>query len=125
MKTIKQKYFINALPEDVFSAITNPFTIELWSGYPASMSPEENSDFAIFGGDITGKNLQVIKNRKLVQEWDFGEQEASSVVTIELIKNPQGTKVLLEHTNVPDKDAEEMEQGWRLYYWGAVKEFFK
>ena len=28
---------INADPEEVFAALTVPFQIELWSGYPADM----------------------------------------------------------------------------------------
>ena len=31
------KMEITADPEEVFAALTNPFQIELWSGYPADM----------------------------------------------------------------------------------------
>lgn len=125
MKSLKQHYYINASQEEVFSAITNPFTIELWSGYPASMEAKENTEFTIFDGDITGKNLQVIQFSKLVQEWYFGEQQDPSIVTIDIKKHQAGTKIALEHTNIPDEDFESIEEGWREYYWGAIKEFFK
>jgi activator of HSP90 ATPase len=125
MKDIKQYHFINALAEEVFNAITNRFAIELWSGYPAQMEPVENTEFSIFDGDITGINLQVVQNKKLVQQWYFGELEPPSLVTIELKENKKGTKVSLLHTNVPDEDFENIEQGWTIYYWGAIKEFFK
>jgi len=125
MKTIKQKHLINALPEEVFTALTNSFTIELWSGYPAIMEPRENTEFSIFEGDITGMNILIIPNKKLVQEWYFGEQNEKSIVTIELTGNKQGTKVALEHTNIPDEDIENIETGWKVYYWEAIKEFFK
>jgi uncharacterized protein YndB with AHSA1/START domain len=125
MKTIRQKHFINADPEDVFSAITNPFTIELWSGYPARMEATDGSEFSIFDGDITGRNLRVVEKKQLVQEWYFGDRSEESVVTIDLAPHQTGTKVTLEHTNVPDEEVEEFEEGWRLFYWGAIKEFFK
>jgi uncharacterized protein YndB with AHSA1/START domain len=38
MKTFKKIFKINAEPSDVYAALTNPYTIELWSGYPAKMS---------------------------------------------------------------------------------------
>ena len=125
MKTIRQSYFINASPEEVFAAITNPFTIELWSGYHASMEAKEGTEFSIFDGDIAGKNLKITENAQLVQEWYFGDRQEESIVTIDLVSHKGGTKVNLEHTNIPDEDLEEFQEGWNLYYWGSIKEFFK
>jgi uncharacterized protein YndB with AHSA1/START domain len=125
MKTIKQKHFVSAAPEDVFSAITNPFTIELWSGYPARMEPREGTEFSIFDGDIAGRNIKVVENQQLIQEWYFGDSPEESIVTIHLTPHQLGTKVTLEHTNIPDEEAEDLEEGWNVYYWGAIKEFFK
>ncbi|MBN1790881.1 MAG: SRPBCC domain-containing protein [Bacteroidales bacterium] len=125
MKTIKQHHFIKATPEEVFTAITNPFTIELWSGYPAQMEAREGTEFSIFEGDIAGRNIKISENKELVQEWYFGDRQEQSIVTISLKQHQSGTKVSLEHTNVPDEEAEEFEEGWNNTYWGAIKEFFK
>ncbi len=125
MKTIRQHYFVNATPEEVFIAITNPFTIELWSGYPARMEAREGTEFSIFDGDIAGKNIKITENKQLVQEWYFGDQADESIVTINLESHKLGTKILLEHTNVPDDEAEEFQKGWNEYYWGAIQEYFK
>jgi len=125
MKTIRQHYFINATAEEVFAALTNPFTIELWSGYPAQMEAREGTGFSIFDGDIAGRNIKITENRQLVQEWYFGDSPDESIVTINLKPHRQGTKVSVEHTNVPDEDAEELEEGWNKYYWGAIISFFK
>jgi uncharacterized protein YndB with AHSA1/START domain len=125
MKTIRQHHFIKATPEEVFTAITNPFTIELWSGYPAQMEAREGTEFSIFEGDISGRNIKISENKELVQEWYFGDRQEESIVTISLKPHQSGTKVSLEHTNVPDEEAEEFEEGWNVTYWGAIKEFFK
>jgi activator of HSP90 ATPase len=60
MKTFKKTFKINAEPSDVYSAITNPYTIELWTGYPAVMSEEPGSEFSLWDGDITGKNIEFV-----------------------------------------------------------------
>ena len=80
MKTFKKTFKINAEPSDVYSAVTNPNTIALWSGYPAQMSTEPGSEFSLWEGDITGKNLEFIQNKKVVQEWYFGDQIEKSIV---------------------------------------------
>jgi uncharacterized protein YndB with AHSA1/START domain len=125
MKTIKQSHFVNASPEEVYIAITNPLTIELWSGYPAEMQAIEGTEFTIFEGDISGINLTLIPNQKLVQEWYFGDSSEKSIVTINLASSDGGTRVDLEHTNVPDTEFTNLEEGWRSYYWGAIKKYFK
>jgi activator of HSP90 ATPase len=120
MKTFKKTFKINAEPSDVYSALTNPYTIELWSGYPAVMSEEPGSEFSLWDGDITGKNLEFIKNKKVVQEWYFGDQPGKSIVTITIQPDREDSAVTVEHTNIPDSDFAEIAEGWREYYIGAI-----
>lgn len=125
MKTIKMHCIINATPEEVFKAITSAFTVELWSGYPARIEPIENSDFSMFDGDITGKILKIVPEKQIVQEWFFGDQPEQSIVTINLSSVKNKTRIDMSHTNVPDTDFEDIEIGWKNYYWGALQEFYK
>jgi len=124
MKTFQKTFKINAEPSDVYSALTNPYTIELWSGYPAVMREEPGSDFSLWEGDITGKNLEFVKNKKVVQEWHFGEQKDKSVVTISIKPEGENSEVTVEHTNIPDSDFADISEGWREYYFGAIINFF-
>ena len=66
MKTFKKTFIIHAEITDVYSALTNPVTIELWSGYPAVMDPVEGSEFSLWEGDISGKIVEIIENKKIV-----------------------------------------------------------
>jgi activator of HSP90 ATPase len=124
MKTFKKTFKINAEPSDVYSAITNPYTVELWSGYPAQMSTEPGSEFSLWEGDITGKNLEFIQDKKIVQEWYFGEQSEKSMVTISIAPDRENTQVTVEHTNIPDEEFSGIAEGWREYYIGAITTFF-
>jgi activator of HSP90 ATPase len=124
MKTFKKTFKINAEPSDVYSALTNPYTIELWSGYPAVMSEVPGSEFSLWEGDITGKNLEFIKDKKVMQEWYFGGQAEKSIVTISIQSDRENSQVTVEHTNIPDKDFADIAEGWREYYFGAIMNFF-
>ena len=44
MSTIQKSYEMNASPEEVFEALTNPEIIQLWSG-EAKMSGEVGANF--------------------------------------------------------------------------------
>ncbi len=124
MKTFKKTFIINAEPSDVYSALTNPFTIELWSGYPAVMPAEAGSEFSLWDGDISGRNLELIPDTKVVQEWYFGDQAERSIVTISIQPFRDDSQVIVEHTNIPDEDFEDIAEGWREYYIGAIIRFF-
>jgi activator of HSP90 ATPase len=124
MKTFKKTFKINAEPSDVYSAITNPFTIELWSGYPAQMVAEPGTEFSMWEGDITGKNLEFVQDKKIVQEWYFGDQPEKSIVTITIYPDQENSQVTVEHTNIPDNDFTDIAEGWREYYISAIIDFF-
>ena len=124
MKDFKKTFRINAEPSDIYSALTNPYTIELWSGYSAVMSEEPGSEFSLWEGDITGRNLEFIPDRKVVQEWFFGDQEERSIVTITIYPDKGNSSVTVEHTNIPDEDFAEIAEGWREFYIGAITAFF-
>ncbi len=125
MKDYKQYISIEAEPEDVYACLTNPFTIELWSDMPAKMEAKEGTEFEMFEGDISGKILELEPDKKVVQQWYFGEQEEPSIVTFKI--HPDKTKVSLEmrHTNIPDEAYDEITEGWKKYYLGRIKEFLE
>jgi len=124
MKTFKKTFRINAEPSDVYAALTNPYTIGLWSGYPAVMSEEPGSEFSLWEGDITGKNLEFVKDMKIVQEWYFGEQKEKSIVTITINPDRNNSAVTVEHTNIPDEEYEGFAEGWKDFYFDAINNFF-
>jgi activator of HSP90 ATPase len=122
---IKIYQYIEATPEEIFLALTNPFTIELWSGSPAKMDDKVGTEFELWDGDICGCNLQIIANKELVQEWYFDGSPEPSIVTIKLHPQKTGTQVEVKQTNVPEDAYRNMDEGWREYYLGAIKRFFE
>ncbi len=125
MKDFKKYFIIPAPPADVYLALTLPATIQLWTGEEAEMSTEPGSDFSLWEGSITGKNLSFEEGKKIVQEWYFGEQEEKSIVTIILHPHKQGTSAELNHTNIPDEAYEDIVEGWRDNYFGLLISFYE
>ncbi|MEX0983143.1 MAG: SRPBCC domain-containing protein [Bacteroidales bacterium] len=125
MKNLKKHYKIKATPPEVYAALTNPFSIELWTGEKAVMSTNAGDEFSLYNGDITGRNLQFEPDTKIIQEWYFGDQKEPSVVTITLSPDKYLTNIELLHTNIPDEAFEEINEGWDDSYFTPLKEFFE
>jgi uncharacterized protein YndB with AHSA1/START domain len=111
MKDFKKYFIIPAPPDQVYLALTTEATIQLWSGDKA--------------GSIVGKNLEFEKDKKIVQQWYFGDQPEDSIVTIKLHPHAQGTSVELRHTNIPEEDYEDIVEGWNDAYFGSLQEFYE
>lgn len=124
MKDYKKYYLLPAAPEEVFLALTNPISIEIWTGEQAEMAAIPGSDFSLWDGSIQGKNLEFEEGKKIVQQWYFGDQAEESIVTIKLYPDKQGTSAELRHTNIPDDDYNDIVEGWTTAYFGSLEEFF-
>ena len=125
MKQIRRSFVIKADKNEVFNALTNPLALELWTGYPAVMDSKPGTEFSLWEGDITGKNLEIIPGEKIVQEWFFDDPENPSIVTIELENENKGTRIKLLHTNVPDEAYGNIDYGWKEYFFGAMKKYLE
>lgn len=124
MKDFKKYYTIPAPPEDVYLALTVETTIELWTGDRAVMKAEPGTEFSMWDESIVGKNLEFEANKKIVQQWYFGEQEEPSIVTIKLHPHEDGTSLEIRHTNIPDDDYEDIAEGWTDSYAAGLIEFY-
>lgn len=123
MKTFKKYFLLPAPPEEVYLALTNPKSIMLWTGDWAEMSEEPGSEFSLWDGSIVGKNLEFEPNKKIVQQWYFGEETEDSIVTIKLHAQGEQTSVEVEHTNIPDADFKPISEGWNDSYIAGLIDF--
>lgn len=123
MKDFKKYYILDAPPQEVYEALTNAVSIRLWTNEDAVMEPTTGTEFSLWDGSITGKNIEFIENKKIVQQWYFGDKD-ESIVTIKLHSHGESTSVELRHTNIPDDDYDEIVEGWNESYFGNLEEFF-
>lgn len=118
---IKQKYLIKAPIEKVWEALVTPAVIDEWGAGPAKMDDLEGSEFSIWGGDIWGKNLKVIKYSQLNQDWYGGNWKVPSKLTINLKSINGSTEVNLVHEGVPKDEEKDFADGWKRDYFGEIK----
>lgn len=124
MKDYKEYFTIPAEPEQVYLALTTETTINLWTGEEATMSALPDTEFSLWSGSIVGRNRSFEKDKKIEQEWYFGDETNKSVVTIKLHEHKQGTSMEVRHSNIPDEAYEEIVDGWRNTYVASLIDFY-
>jgi activator of HSP90 ATPase len=125
MKEFKKYFKIQASVQDVYNALVNPNVIELWTGDDVVMDDQVGTEFSLYEGNITGKNLEIEKEKKIVQQWYFGDQEEASIVTIKLHADKENTSVEVRHTNIPDEAYENIVEGWSYAYFEPIMELLE
>lgn len=123
MKNIKRYFILNAEPKDVYNALTNKTMLEIWTDDKAEMEAVAGTNFSLWGGSISGVNIEFVENEKIVQRWFFDDEE-NSIVTMKLHPHKKGTSLELSHTNIPDEAYENISDGWDEDYFGALNELF-
>ncbi len=125
MPTIEKTYEMNATPEEVFNALINPDLIQTWSGDEAKMNAKVGGTFSLWGGQMFGINLEIVKNKRLVQQWSYSNWKEPSKVTFTIKVVEKKTIINLLHEDVPEKSVNSISDGWDAYYLGAMKEMFE
>ena len=126
MKTIKQTVIINAKPQEVYEAIVDAKKHAEFTGAEVKFENRAGGKFDIWGGELTGENVELVKGKKIVQKWrasDWPEGHFSDL-TITLESENEGTRLVLVQENVPDDKADDIDDGWHQYYWKPMNEYF-
>ena len=126
--TIKQKIIIPASPEKVYEAYINPKKHSEFTGSKATGKPSVGSKFTAWDGYIQGRNLELEKGKRIVQEWtttDWPENYPPSKLELTFQQTPEGTEIQMTHSNVPAEQKEELAEGWTEFYWKPLKKHFK
>src|SRR5206468_701334 len=121
-----QTYHIAASLKKTWQALVDPKCINNWGGGPADMSDKQGEKFSLWGGEIHGTNTEVVPEQKLVQDWYSSDDPKQKTTCTFFLSEKDGvTTIELIHEHVSDNHLKDIEQGWKEYYLGPMKEYLE
>jgi activator of HSP90 ATPase len=92
-------------------------------GKPTEISREVGGAFALFGGYIVGRHVELVPNERIVQAWRTGGWEPGvySIAKFELVEQGSGTMIVFDHTGFPKGEGEHLAAGWKAHYWEPLE----
>ncbi len=92
---------------------------------PTEISREVGGAFALFGGYLTGRHLELVPNERIVQAWRAGGWDPGdySIAKFQLVEQGAGTRIIFDHTGFPKGKAEHLAEGWKINYWEPLEKF--
>jgi len=86
---------------------------------PSQISSSVGGPFALFGGFITGRQIELVPDKRIVQAWRAEDwpEGIYSIARFELVPQGGETKIVFDHTGFPKGDADSLASGWKAHYW--------
>lgn len=117
---------IRAQPEHVYRFFTDPGLWARWQGTAASVDPRPGGGLRVVmgpggSGVAEGRFLELEPFVRIVFTWGWASSPlstlppGSTVVTVHLRADGDGTVVTLTHDGLPDRDRDLHAAGWSLY----------
>ncbi len=132
---IHQEPEFAAAPARVYAALLDPVqfdrVVELsgvlqamqLSSAASRISSHAGGAFALFGGYITGRQLELVRDQRIVQAWRAVNWGAGvySVARFELQPSAAGCRIVFDQAGFPADDARSLAAGWKSHYWEPLR----
>jgi activator of HSP90 ATPase len=121
---IHQEVTIPATPSAVFDTLMSSEKFaEMTGGRSADISKAEGGAFKMFGGDISGRNIELVPGTRVVQAWRSGAWPAGvySLVSFVLSSDGKDTKLVFDQVGYPADAHDMLDGGWSQMYWEPMR----
>jgi activator of HSP90 ATPase len=127
MESLKMSITLPLPAEKLYEAWLNSKEHSAFTGTEAKASARVSGKFTAWDGYITGKNLELVHNKKIVQSWrtsEFPENAPDSILEVTFEEKNAKTKLSLYHHGLQKGDAKKYTSGWKDFYFEPMKEYF-
>lgn len=127
MESLKMSITLPIKADKLYKAWLTSKEHAAFTGGAAKVAPKVGAKFTAWDGYITGKNLELKANKKIVQSWrtsEFPEGAPDSKLEITFEEKNGKTTLSLYHYDLQKGDAKKYKDGWRDFYFEPMKQFF-
>jgi activator of HSP90 ATPase len=127
---IHQEIIFKASPGRVYDALLDSKAFSAFTGRAAEIDRNPGGAFSCFGGVITGRNVELVPDQRIVQAWRVGNwpEGVYSIVKFELQAQGSETRLVMDHAGFPAElrahlAGEQADGGWHRQYWEPLKKY--
>jgi activator of HSP90 ATPase len=123
--SIHQEVAFKAGPQRIYEALLDSKQFAAFTGRPAEIDPKEGGAFSLFGGLVSGRNIELVPYQRIVQAWRPAswDQGIYSIARFEVTPQGSGATIVFDHTGFPEGKYDGLLSGWNGHYWGPLARF--
>lgn len=124
--SIHQQAMITAEPSQVYAVLADASALSALSGRTGEPAFGEGEEFSAFDGNVTGRQIELVPGRRIVQAWRFPHWEPGvySVVRFELAEADGGALLTIDQHGEPGDWHEHVDTNWPTFYLTPIAEHF-
>lgn len=126
-ESIEVSGVVHASPERIYQAWLSSSEHSAMTGRQAMVEGNVGGRFTAYDGRIEGAMVELEPGRRIVQRWrssDFPSDAEDSLLEVRLEPIDNGTRVAFVHTEIPEGQATQLEEGWRRDYLEPMDRYF-
>jgi activator of HSP90 ATPase len=122
---IHQELVLDTTPERLFEIWMDSKLHGEFTGSSAKIGPNAGDAFECHEGQILGRTIEVVPGKRIVQAWRVAAwpEGVFTLLRVELHAEGDKTKLVLDHTSLPDGSHDQLEAGWTMRYWDPLRAF--
>jgi activator of HSP90 ATPase len=126
MHRIHQEVTFDASPARVYRALLDAKEHATFTGAPAEISADEGARFSVYGGKVSGRNVEIVPDALIVQAWRVSDWPAGvyTLARFELKGEGKATRLVFDQDGIPDGAGEHLDVGWKRMYWDPLHKYF-
>ncbi len=127
-ESIRVSAVIPGSVERIYKAWLNSKEHSAFTGSKAVIASVVGGEFTAWDGYIQGNTLVLDPYSRIIQSWrtsEFPPGSPDSWLDIRFREVEGGTEITLVHTDIPEGQGQQYEQGWREFYFGPMKAYFE
>lgn len=125
-KKVKMSETFMTTVEELFLTLTQKERVSAWSRSEVKDSAAVGSTMVLFDKNIEVEFTELAQKERIVMKWRMKSWYAGhySVVKMSLSQTVDGARLTLEQSGVPETALDATLNGWKRYYWEAIKMTF-
>lgn len=123
---LQLEFHLPVPPARVMDMLLDEKELRRWSGEDAVIDRKQGGKISLLDGWITGE-IKKLADTELICTWrtqGWTNEMQDSEVKYKLVKDKEGTKIYLEHHNLPNQEeVDEHADYWEDQFFGLMEEY--
>jgi activator of HSP90 ATPase len=121
----QRSYRVNA--SRIYNTLLDSKTFAAFTHAPAEIDPSEGGAFSLFGGLIAGRNIELVRNVRIVQAWrsdKVWQPGVFSIVRFDIVQQGDRASLSITQTGFPEGMYDHLYAGWQAHYLQRLAQYF-
>ncbi|XP_028293074.1 activator of 90 kDa heat shock protein ATPase homolog 1b [Gouania willdenowi] len=113
-------------PPELYRTFLNQDMVQAFTRSSALVDAERGGKFRLLDGNILGEFTELVPDKKIAMRWRYNNWpcEHYATITMTFLDLSSETELKLDCRGVPENQEEQTKEGWKRYYFQAIKQTF-